>query len=68
MLGKPKYKEGDTVTFLWEGVTKTGGILIVDPWGTFHDPSDVSYDIVVEDENMLYKHINERYVKRAKKP
>lgn len=63
MLGFPKFKENDRVLFKFtEEERKEGVIYIVDKFGTFEDKSDVSYDIYVEDENMLYKHINEKYV------
>lgn len=62
MLGKPKYKEGTMVKFIIGDELKTGYIFVVDKYGTFADPSDVSYDIMVESENMLYKHIQEKYV------
>ena len=64
MIGKPKYKESDKVEFaIDENDTRIGVIYVVDKYGTFFDKSDVSYDIYVEEENMLYKHINEKYVK-----
>jgi hypothetical protein len=62
MLGKPKYKEGTTVKFIVCGKLKTGVIWVVDRFGTFDYKEDVSYDIMVESENMLYKHIPEKYV------
>ena len=65
MIGKPKYKENCKVEFaIYENDTRIGVIYVVDKYGTFFDKSDVSYDIFVEEENMLYKHINEKYVKR----
>ena len=65
MIGKPKYKENDKVEFEFiENEVHIGVIWIVDRYGTFFDKSDVSYDIYVEEENMIYKHINEKYVKR----
>ena len=65
MIGKPKYKENDKVEFtIYENEIRKGTVWIVDKYGTFFDKSDVSYDIFVEEENMLYKHINEKYVKR----
>lgn len=65
MIGKPKYKENDKVEFtIYENEVHKGVIYVVDKYGTFFDKSDVSYDIFVEEENMLYKHINEKYVKR----
>lgn len=73
MLGNPKYTRGQRVRFtFWsarypEPVTKTGCVEIIDRWGTFDDPSDVSYDILVknEEENCLYKHIPEKLVQAA---
>lgn len=65
MIGKPKYKENDKVEFaIYENEARIGVIYVVDKYGTFFDKSDVSYDIFVEEENTLYKHINEKYVKR----
>lgn len=62
MLGKPKYKVGDTVKFIFGNELKTGSVFVVDKYGTFDNSTDVSYDILVEDENVLYKHIQEKYV------
>jgi hypothetical protein len=65
MIGKPKYKENDKVEFaIHENDARIGVIYVVDKYGTFFDKSDVSYDIYVKEEHMLYKHINEKYVKR----
>jgi hypothetical protein len=65
MIGEPKYKENDKVEFSFnEGEVHKGTVWIVDKYGTFFDKSDVSYDIYVEEDNTLYKHINEKYVKR----
>lgn len=65
MIGKPKYKAFDKVEFLFnENELHEGVIRVVDELGTFFNKSDVSYDIYVEEENVLYKHINEKYVKR----
>ena len=62
MLGKPKYVEGDVVKFRCDDKIKEGTIYIVDKYGTFFDNSDVSYDILVEKENILYKHFTERFI------
>lgn len=68
MIGKPKYKENDKVEFeLIENEVHIGVVWIVDRYGTYYDKSDVSYDIYVAEENMLYKHINEKYIKRKAK-
>ena len=62
MIGKPKYNYKDTVKFEIDGKTKQGQVYIIDKYETFFDSSDVCYDIFVESENMLYKHVNERFV------
>lgn len=63
MKGKPKFKVGDEVCFEFQGKTKVGVVFVVDAYGTLYDDSDVSYDIMVEKENMLYKHFTEKLVK-----
>jgi hypothetical protein len=65
MLGKPKFNLNDVVSFSLCGKKKQGIIYIIDKYGTFFDKSDVSYDIFVEEENMLYKHINENFVEKV---
>ena len=62
MLGHPLFKLGDTVTFKWDNGTKTGTIAIIDKYGTFEQNNEVSYDILVENENTLYKHIVESLI------
>ena len=62
MLGLPKYKRGDIVFFKFFDKEVKGVVEIVDAYGTFEDDTDASYDIYVEDENTLYKHIRERSV------
>lgn len=66
MIGQPKYNYGDKVSFKFptpDGVdTFEGTIYIIDAYGTWDDPSDVSYDILSKSENCLYKHISEREV------
>ena len=59
MIGKPKFKKDDSVNFTYNGKLKVGTIYIIDAYGTFFDSSDVSYDIYVKDERILYKHIRE---------
>ena len=68
MRGKPKFKIGDSVQFIFdkEGMFH-GEVYIVDAYGTFEDPSDVSYDIMVHEwgpkkEDCLFKHIPENIV------
>lgn len=74
MLGYPKYQIGQIVTFEidmynrgkqeTETLKKEGTIAIIDKYGTFEDDSDVSYDILVTDENCLYKHIREDFINK----
>lgn len=59
MVGKPKYKIGDNVSFTLEKEIKQGKIYVVDKYGTFEDDSDASYDIFVKSDNVLYKHVKE---------
>lgn len=59
MKGKPKYKFGDHVKFKLKGETISGVVYIIDEFGTFDDDSDVSYDILHDEHNCLYKHIRE---------
>ena len=60
MLGKPKYTYGDIVKFTAnDNKIREGIIAIIDRWGTFEDDSDVSYDIMNKEENILYKHFRE---------
>lgn len=63
MKGHPKYQYGNLVKFELNGEIKEGIVYIIDKYGTFEDDSDVSYDILVGNENCLYKHINEKYIK-----
>lgn len=67
MIGKPKFEYGQMVRFVisdqnGNSIEKIGTIVIIDRYGTFFNTSDVSYDILVEDEKCLYKHITERTV------
>ena len=61
VLGKPKYKWGDAVTFAWGNLTYQGVIEIVDAYGTFGQNKEPSYDICVDDPEIggLYKHVRE---------
>ena len=45
---------------------KEGIVLVVDALGTFECPNIPSYDIIVEEENMLYKHVKYDLVKSYK--
>lgn len=62
MKGNPKFEYGQEVKFKCDDEEKVGKIYIIDKYGTFEDPSDVSYDIMVESENCLYKHWREDMV------
>jgi len=62
MLGKPKYNYGDVVTVKMDDIEFDGIVAIIDRYGTWGDPSDVSYDILNKKQNILYKHCNEKYV------
>ena len=64
MKGYPKFKVGDNVSFTINNETRNGIVLIVDTYGAFC-LDDVSYDILVETENCLYKHVEERMVTRT---
>lgn len=64
MIGYPKYKVGDKVSFIVNKAVLHGDIYIVDRYGTFEDNTDVCYDIYVKDENTIYKHINEKNVEK----
>lgn len=62
MPEKSKYKEGDQVSFVIDGEKYVGTIEIVDAWGTFFAPDEVSYDIMVDDfrgSRCLIKHVGE---------
>ena len=50
------YKIGDKVDLDCCGTIKSGKIFIVDRYGTFECPGVVSYDIMCESEDILYKH------------
>jgi hypothetical protein len=67
MKGKPKFNYGDKVQFTLSDGTYIGTIYIIDMYGTFVNPSDVSYDIMVDDYNgkpCLFKHITEKLVSK----
>ena len=60
MVGKPKYKVGDTVSFKFRDTVLTGQIYIVDKYGTFEQNEEPSYDIMVTEQfNGLHKHYRE---------
>lgn len=63
MMLKTKYNYGDVVKFEINGEVKIGEIYIIDSNGTFFQREEPSYDIMVEDEECLYKHIRESLIK-----
>lgn len=65
MIGKPLYSRGQPVEFKIDGRTVKGRIEIIDAYGTFFQTEEVSYDILCEEENMLYKHITESLITPA---
>ena len=62
MKGKPKFELGQLVHFNFGEEKKEGKIEIIDKFGCIDFPDDVSYDILNEEENCLYKHIQEKEV------
>lgn len=71
MLGMPKYKKDDSVTFKFtrrgQDIVITGKVYIIDPFGTFDQNEEVSYDIMAPDpqrngEMCLFKHVPESYI------
>lgn len=70
ILGRPLYKEGDTVKFTLavDGAPRqyVGTVEIVDAWGTWEQNKQPSYDILVKnwrgDQSCLIKHIPESWV------
>lgn len=58
----PKYKHDEKVKFKCNNEIKEGNIYIIDEYGTFEQSEEVSYDIFVEKENTLYKHIRESLI------
>ena len=61
----PKYKLGDVVAFEPDdGEPPIQGMIeIVDRYGTFEQNEEPSYDIYRFENNTLYKHIRQRFVK-----
>ena len=67
MKGKPKFKYEDKVRFKFVDKIKEGTIYIIDEYGTWDDPSDVSYDIMSTTDDgrkCLFKHITEKLVSK----
>lgn len=68
VLGKPQYNYDDIVRFNCMDEVKTGWICVVDAYGTFEQNEEPSYDVYVEDEKCLYKHIIESRIIEILKP
>lgn len=79
MKGHPKYKIGDEVSFYNSSDVGSrdrdffikagkieGRVEIVDAYGAI-GCNDVSYDIYDKEHNMLWKHVEEKDVKRIKR-
>lgn len=64
MIGHPKFNYDDKVTFMIDDKIVKGYVYIIDKYGIWEDNSDVYYDIMSEDETMLYKHIREDNLKK----
>lgn len=58
-MKKPDYTYGDKVQFNFQDKVLEGFVEIVDAYGTFDQSEKPSYDIMVEEENCLYKHVRE---------
>ena len=67
IIGKPKYKRMDMVEFEARGEMKRGRVYIVDAYGTFEQSEEPSYDIRVEEENCIYKHMRESWLTESQK-
>ena len=67
-IGEPKYKRGDMVCFGDASADKdelfVGRVCIIDAYGTFENPNEVSYDIMIDldGQEVLWKHIPESVV------
>ena len=64
MIGHHKFNYNDKVMFVINGIPIKGYVYIIDRYGVFEDSSSVYYDIMSEDETMLYKHIKEDNIKK----
>ena len=74
-LGKPKYKVGEEVCFVYgkdRDQKEKGRICIIDAYGTWEQQEEVSYDILgnsseESDKRVLFKHIRESEIVNIKK-
>lgn len=65
MIGKSKYDYRESVKFVIGDDLKVGTIEIIDAYGTFFQSDEPSYDVLVEEESCLYKHIRESSIDRV---
>ena len=65
MIGKPKYAYQEVVKFVIGDEIKVGTVEIIDAYGTFFQSEEPSYDVLVKEENCLYKHIRESNIDKA---
>ena len=61
MKGNPKFKLGDIVKFQLEETVYEGTVCVVDKFGTFENPNDVSYDVIIDGKG-IFKHITENLI------
>lgn len=57
--GRPRYHRDEMVRIKWDDAEKVGKVFVVDAFGTIDQNEEPSYDILVEEDNCLYKHICE---------
>lgn len=62
--GRPRFRREEYVVFKWREEEKHGKITGIDAFGTFEQSEEPSYDVYVEEENCIYKHIVESDVVR----
>lgn len=65
MLGKPKFKFGDVVKFALGNEVIVGKIQVVDGYGTLFQNKEPSYDVYREENNTLYKHVEESLIEKV---
>ena len=58
-MKKSIYNKGDFVKFRHGGILRTGKVTISDRYNFGKNGEQVTYDIYSEEENCLYKHIDE---------
>lgn len=59
MPGRPRYHRDEMVRIKWDDAEKVGKVFVVDAFGTIDQNEEPSYDILVEEDNCLYKHVCE---------